>query len=101
EELALAIGAVKVVHWHLAKAGAGIAELLDQLDGNGAAVGLELHLLPQAAAEQAEEMMVNAPDNDAMERVAARKFVAVDDVDGVAAVAQRLHQLDQLVRIVL
>jgi hypothetical protein len=115
EELAAAIGAVVVVDGHLDEAEASVVEFLDHLQGDSAAVGLELDALEDAAAEEAEvavgiaqgqaedeahEMVIEPADDQPMEGVAAGDLVAVGDV-GAAILRQGLGELAHLVRVIL
>ena len=95
EELRLAEGAVVVVHRHLGDTEAGVLELLHHLQADDAAVLLEPHHVEDVAAHQAEVavhvahlepeeqlhgVVVDAADDDPVERIGAADLPAVDPV---------------------
>ena len=95
EELRLAVGAVVVVHRHLGDAEAGVRDLLHHLQADDAAVLLEVHGVEDRAAhhaevavdvahlqaeEQLDGVVIDAADDDAVQRIGAADLVAVDQI---------------------
>src|SRR6185295_12632732 len=99
EELRLAVGPMIVVHRHFGDAEPRVGDLLHHLQADDAAVLLEVHPVedrPPHHAEvavdvahgEAEEdldgVVVDAADDDAVQRIGAADLVAVDEIDLVA-----------------
>ena len=95
EELRLAVGAMVVMHRMLGDAKAGVLELLHHLQADHAAVLLEAHDVEDAAPHQAEiavdvahlqaeqqlhHVVIDAADDDAVQRVGAADLPAVHPV---------------------
>ena len=95
EELRFAEGAVIVMHRHLDDAEAGVLDLLHHLEADDAAAFLEVDLLEDRPAHQpevavhiadaqaeqeADEMVVDPADDDAVQRIRTADLVAVDQI---------------------
>src|SRR5439155_7851276 len=95
EELRLAERAMKVVHRHFDDPEAAVLDFLHHLDADDAAGLLQIDPLEDAAAHQpkvtidvaqrepeedADDVVVDAADDDAVQRIGAADLVAVHDI---------------------